>query len=79
VLSTDELSYGMPCEQQARVRISDEAGGYDGQDFAYLRMAFGYDHVSELTAMSPIEKYTDHAGQGHRTFECFSRCFRKSA
>jgi hypothetical protein len=47
VLSTDEFSYGTPCEQRAGVRISDAVGGDGEPDFAYSRMAFGYDgHVS---------------------------------
>lgn len=41
-LSTGELSYGMPYEQQARARISDGSVEDGERGFVYSQMAFGY-------------------------------------
>lgn len=52
-VSTGELSYGMPYEQRARVRISDESAADGERGFVYSQTAFGYDdHVSELLCHS---------------------------
>jgi hypothetical protein len=40
MLSTDEISYGMPCEQRVRAQTWGESGRDDEQGFVYLRTVF---------------------------------------